>query len=290
MGRSMPGQLVFLRRPSALAFMARAILTPRRPGLQAEPPALAAAWRGHRVGGATLDDFLSLTGLVGHAAWPLLYPQVFAFRLQMVVLTDRGFPLPIWNSLQIRNQLLLHETFDRDATLDFETRVAAQRVVDRGVEIDLVSTACAGDTLHWESTNTFYYRGRFGVSGEDSPLAVAPRVEGAQAASWKAPAHGRLRFGRLTGDYNGIHLSDRYARRFGFRGAFLHPQRVLGECLARLPHREHSTPLRLDTWLKGPVYYSAEVALRVDEASDAVTFALHANGDERPAVVGRLYG
>ena len=283
----MQRQLDFRRAPSALAFMARAILTPRRPGLQAEPPALAATWRGHRVGGAQLDDFLSLTGLAGHPAWPLLYAHAVGFRLQMVVLTDRSFPLPIWNSLQIRNHLVLHRPFDRGAALDFETRVAARRVVEKGTEIDLHTTVHTAGDLVWEGTNTFYYRGRHGAAGEASPLAAAPRGDGAQIARWSAPTHGRLRFGRLTGDYNGIHLSDWYARRFGFRGAFQHPQRVIGECLARLPCRSVALPLRLDAWLKGPVYYGAEVSLRAEESPDITTFALHVNGDERPAIIGR---
>ncbi|TAN53217.1 MAG: acyl dehydratase [Betaproteobacteria bacterium] len=282
--------LEFRRVPSALVFMARAILTPRRPGWQAQPPPLAARWRGHRVGGAQLDDFFGLTGLRGHATWPLLYPHLVAFRLQMAVLTDPGFPLPIWTALQVRNHVVLQRSFDRGAVLDFATRIPAQRVVDKGAEIDLHTTAHAEGDLVWESTNTFFYRGRFGAPGDASPLALAPRVEGAEQARWTMPAGGGIRCGRLTGDYNGIHLSDWYARRFGFRGAFQHPQRVIGECLARLPERDHPEPLRLDTWLKGPVYYGAEVGLRVSEASAAVTFALHVDEDARPAIVARLYG
>lgn len=282
--------LDFGRAPSAFAFMARAILTPRRPGLQAQPPQLAARWRGHQVGGAQFDDFFRLTGLQGHPAWPLLYPHVVGFRLQMALLTDRRFPLPIWNALQVRNHVVLHRSFDRGAVLDFATRIPEQRVVDKGAEIDLHTTASVEGSLTWESTNTFFYRGRFGAAGNASPLAVAPRVEGAEQARWTMPAGGGIRCGRLTGDYNGIHLSDWYARRFGFRGAFQHPQRVIGECIARLPARDHAEPLQLDAWLKGPVYYGAEVGLRVSEASAVATFALHVDEDARPAIVARLYG
>ncbi|TAK51301.1 MAG: hypothetical protein EPO27_02960, partial [Betaproteobacteria bacterium] len=165
----MPPQIAFSRAPSAFAFMARAVLTPRRPGLQAAPPLVVAIWRRHRVGGAPLEDFFELTGLGGHSAWPLLYPHVVGFRLQMALLTERRFPLPIWNALQIRNRLVLHRAFDRGTMLDFATHVPAQRVVDKGVEIDLHTTAHADGGLVWESTNTFYYRGRFGAAGEPSP-------------------------------------------------------------------------------------------------------------------------
>ena len=63
---------------------------------------------------------------------------------------------------------------------------------------------------------------------------------------------GHWTFGRFTGDYNGIHLWDWYARRFGFRRGLYHPPRVLGECLARLPRlEEQDCPVRLDVWLMG---------------------------------------
>jgi hypothetical protein len=45
-------------------------------------------------------------------------------------------------------------------------------------------------------------------------------------------------------------------------------------------------PIRLDAWLKGPVYYGAKVALRA--RGDRSEFALFAEGDERPAILGRL--
>ncbi len=268
--------------------MARAILTPRRPGLQAQLTAPGALWHGHRAAGTPVRDFAALTGLEGHPAWPLLYPHAVAFRLQMVVLTGRRFPLPIWNSLQIRNRLVLHRTFRPGATLDFGASAVAQRVLEKGAEIDLRCTARADGELLWESTNTFYYRGRF--SGRDGVprQALAPTVAQGDALRWTMPAGGGMRCGRLTGDYNGIHLSDGYARRFGFRGAFQHPQRVVGECLARLRQPAAAPPLQLEVWLKGPVYYGAEVTLRYANASEGLTFALHVDDDPRPAIVGRL--
>ena len=269
--------------------MARALLTPRRPGLGAQPPMLGGSWRGHRVDGAAADDYSHLTGLAGHPVWPLLYPQLVAFRLQMTLLTHRAFPLPIWNALQVRNHLVLHRLFDRGATLDFESHLGAQRIVEKGAEIDLRTTACAADGLVWESTNTFFYRGRFGTAGDTAPGA-APQVETPASESWIAPEGGRIRCARLTGDYNGIHLSDAYASRFGFRGAFQHPQRVIGQCLARLPRPMAALPLQLEVWVKGPVYYGAAVSLRVSNAPEALVFALHLEQDTRPAIVGRLRG
>lgn len=272
--------------PRAAAFMARALLFPRRPGLRGGLPGLSAIWRGHRVAGARLDDFLALTGLDGHPLWPLLYPQVTGFRLLMTLLTDRRYPFPIWGALQVRNRITLHQPIARGDILELEARVAGMRALDKGTEIDLDCSVRRAGKLVWESVNAFYYRGHHGAQAEAGAPAAAPMLEGAPLTEWSAPAGARTRFARLTGDYNGIHLASRYARLFGFRGAFHHPQRMLGQALAHLPREGRPLPLRLETWLKGPVYYGAKVALRV--SADHSEFALFVEGDERPAILGRL--
>lgn len=266
--------------------MARAILAPRRPGLRGGLPALQATWRDHRVEGEPLDAFLELTGLEGHPLWPLLYPQAAGFRLPMTILTDRRFPFPIWGALQVRNRLMLYQPISRGDILEFEARIADARALEKGTEIDLACAVRRAGKLVWESLNAFYYRGYRSELPVSAESVAAPVVEGAPIAEWTATGESRARFGRVTGDYNGIHLSGWYARLFGFRGAFHHPQRMLGEALAHTQRAERALPLRLETWLKGPVYYGAKVSLRA--SADRSEFALLVEGDGRPAILGRL--
>lgn len=266
--------------------MARAILASRRPGFAKGLPQLAATWRKHPVAGARLDDFLELTGLDGHPLWALLYPQAAGFRLLMTLVTDYGFPFPIWSALQVRNRLVLRARFARGDTLDLSAEVTEARSLDKGTEIDVACAAQRGGTTVWESLTTFYYRGREGAPHSAAAPPAAPVVNGAAMAQWVPASGARLRFARLTGDYNGIHLSDWYARLFGFRGAFHHPQRTLGQCLARLARVRPQLPVSLDSWLKGPVYYGAKVSMRA--GSGGSEFGLFVEGDERPAIIGRL--
>jgi acyl dehydratase len=280
-------QMRFDRRPSTVAFMLRALRP--SPGLRKAGgfPPIRASWRQHRVDPRHLAGFLRLTGLRADQGLPLLYPHVFSFPLQMVILTHPAHPIPIWNSLQIRNHLLQHRPIPVDAVLDLETHVAGQRILEKGAEVDLHTSMRIRDELVWESLNTFYYRGRFGEPGAASPLARAPEAGEQTLAQWRTATGVGWRFGGLSGDYNGIHWSNWYARRFGFRQAFHHPPLALGQCMARLPALDLAGAQRLDTWLKGPVYYDSDVRLRAAVAPDSRTFALIAADDERPAVLGR---
>ncbi len=277
----------FRRRPSVLAYMLRGFYP--SPGVRGTGgcPSICARWRSHWVDRRHLAEFLHLSGLRADQGMPMLFPHVFSFPLQMAVLTHPRFPIPIWKVLQIRNHLLQHRPIFDDAVLDLETRVAGQRILEKGVEFDLHTSVSARQEPVWESLNTFYYRGKYGQASAASPLARAPRHGDTMVARWRTPAAASgWRFAALTGDYNGIHYWHWYARRLGFGRAFLHPQLVLGQCMARLSAPRATDRQRLDAWLKGPVYTDAGVRLNATTESDRTVFGLSLDGEERPAILG----
>lgn len=276
--------LDFASRPRSLPYMARAVLpVTRRADLA---PQISARWRGVRVDAGDLRSFLRITGLPEGPSLPLLVPHTFGFRLAMAILTHPSFPVPIWGVLQTRNHIVQHRSIGIDECFDFETRVLRGRVAPKGAEFDLHTTVHAGGSLAWQSDLTFYTRGRYGDPEPLPPLARSPAVDGALASEWDMRDADHWEFGRFTGDYNGIHLWDWYARRFGFRRALYHPPRVLGECLARLP-AQGGGALQLDAWLKGPVPHGSRVQLHTEALPGSTQFALFA-GESRPSIIGRL--
>jgi hypothetical protein len=93
------------------------------------------------------------------------------------------------------------------------------------------------------------------------------------------------RFAGLTGDYNGIHWWNGWARLMGFKTALYHPQLVVGQSLAHLSP-PHGNPMRLDVWLKGPVYHHSDVRLTETGDRNARWFSLSMEGKSRPSIVG----
>lgn len=272
----------FHQRPSALAYMARALL--RSPASRRDDSAvgLAVRWSGLRVDAGQRSELRALAGC--GTGLDLLYPHVIGFRLVMALLTAPAFPLPIWRALQVRNRITAHGPLPADEPLELTTEVVAQRMVETGMELDLRTALRSGERLVWESLNVFLYRGRHGAPGAVAP-SPPPKVEGPVIERFRLQGREGWRFGRLTGDYNGIHMWPAYARRFGFRDAFHHPQLVLGQCLQRLP--SPGPVQQLETWLKGPVFYDSDVVLSATSHGAAVEFALRLESDPRPCIVGR---
>ncbi|HEU5058290.1 MAG TPA: hypothetical protein VFU21_17280 [Kofleriaceae bacterium] len=276
------------RPPTVVGALVNGVLPSRARRTSGEVPPLVVRWRGHRAGSIGLDDFHRSTGLARGPALHPLYLHALAFRVQFAVVTHPALPLRFWRVLQIRNHILARAEVAPGAEVDIESAVASHRVLDRGREVDLQTAVRVGGEAVWECLTTFYVRGRFGPAGAPSPRAAAPDAGDEVVARWRTGSGDVRAFARLTGDFNGIHAWSWYARRFGFERAFHHPQRALGECLAHLAPPEWRPPWRLDAWLKGPVYYGAEVELRAARGEDAVVFALAHQGATRPAIVGRV--
>lgn len=272
--------------PAAALFMTRAMLTRRRPTAL---PRMVLRLAPARAPADGLAAFRRLTGQPDGDALPLLWPQVWGFRLQMALLTDPAFPLPIWNALQVRNRLRQHAVLPVDGRYALAVQAQGVRPLDKGVEVDL------GTTLHdthglpvWESITTFYWRGQQRITGAAAPPPrTSPAVDAPVVCEWSSGEGSGWRFGGLTGDYNGVHMSDTYARAFGFARAFHHPPRIAGQCLARLDPARHTPQQDLELWLKGPVYYRSALALRRTVDREAHLFTLHVDGDARAALVGR---
>lgn len=277
----------YARAPSALRFMARAVKRSQRLPEDGSFPQITLRWTGLRVDPAQAQAFHRATGLKVEKTAPVLLPHVMGFRLQVALLTHPAYPLPIWTALQIRNQLIRHRAFDPAMPVDLETRVDGHRLVEKGIEVDLASRLTSGSACLWESRITYFHRGRF--RGAISPAAKSPSLDPGRTDvidRFRMPHGGGWDFGRLTGDYNGIHWWHAYARRFGFQAAFLHPQRAVGMSLARLPEPD-AEKQTLDLWIKGPLLYGADVQLRTVPDADGMLFGLSLEGDPRMAMVGR---
>lgn len=258
-------------------------------------PSFSFIWRDYRIGAALLQELQGLAGANDEATTDrllLLAPHVSGFRLTLAMLMHPHWPLPIWQALQLRNRLIRHRDVKVAYPSDLIAQATAWRVHDKGIELDVHAQLLQADDCAWESTTTFYYRGRFAPPSTHGSIEgaalLSPTIDPALAPSahWTVDGGRRLRYARLTGDCNPLHLLDAYARRTGFAAASAHPQRIAAQCLGHLT--KTSAPRQLDLWLNGPVYYNRAVTLRQMHSPEGEDFALWVEGDERAAMVGRL--
>ena len=165
--------------------------------------------------------------------------------------------------------------------------MGAHRQTDKGVEVDLDSRLLSGGNYHWTGTTTFFYRGGYRLDAREKaqPVPSPDLATATELKSLRMPHGGRWQFCQLTGDFNAIHLASVYARRLRFAAAFTHPQRVAALCPRQIDAPENPVQ-SLDLWIKGPVYYDADVALAALAIPQGNRFGLRLKTDPRFALAG----
>jgi hypothetical protein len=275
------------RRPGALANIALAVCgisTTFTPGNGA--PKIQIVWDDMEVNSAHLKDFGKICGLSPptEVLYPL-YPLTLAFPLIMRILGHKKAPLSVFRTLNTKLQVVSHREIGVHEKLRLVCETGALRIVAKGLEMDISSTVQAGNEIVWESLHTFYYRGQFGkpdVSGVDhEKLSAISRCN--MWASWYLSGGIGLRFAGISGDTNGLHYSNWYARMLGFDKAFAQPILVLTKTLHCLPGPV-APNFGLQALFRGPIYYSSYVNLKGISDDTGVRFDIFCRPNSRPSV------
>lgn len=277
-------------RPRLLPIYARGLFV-RRGGLAPERalPAMHSEWRGFKIDGRHLKQFTDICRLPPSDIMPLVYPLIFVFPLHVSIVGHREFPLLYVRMMQVRNHVIQHRPIDVRETIDISCTIIGQRVVAKGLEMDIYSGLEAAGDLVWESVHTYFFPGDFGEPDPPSPLAQLPPLsEDNVERNWTMPNGGGFCFGLMAGDYNPIHYLAPYARRMGFRRDFAHAQLSAALCLRHLPPFKADEPVRLDLAIKGPVYYGSSVTMRYSDDGKGHRFDLYCEDSPKPCISGSL--
>jgi hypothetical protein len=283
--------LVFHRRPGALANIALAAL-----GISAgfkmgnNTSRIRAIWEDVEVNPTHLKAFGDICGLPSQTEYlHPLYPLTLGFPLIMRILGHKKAPLTPFRTLNTRLLVNSHRRIGTNERLSLTCETGAVRIVARGLEIDLSTVAQIGADTVWESLHTFFYRGNFGEpqSPNSHSTELSARSDCDLWSSWRLPNGIGWRFARISGDGNGIHYSSWYARAFGFERAFAQPILILTRSLHALPNFDLPR-FRLDTLLKGPVYYGSAVYIKGMTRKTGIRFDIHSGRNPRPSICCEL--
>jgi len=205
------------------------------------------------------------------------------------VLARREAPLSLMKALNTRMKIVQHRPIAVGETCDVSCRLAAHRLVEKGLEVDLVCALGILGQIVWESTITFYYRGKFGAADRnDQPPQLESIADAPETARWFLPSGIGFSFARLSGDVNPLHFWKFYAKLSGFERDFAQPLLVLAETLSRLEAKHPSEKYQLDIAFKGPVYYGRDVILKSVENMLGERFDIYSAGNPRPCISGNL--
>jgi acyl dehydratase len=242
--------------PSLTGLYARAVAT-ALPGGGDELPSDALLVRDVAVEPERVAEYARVCGFGVRDAVPGTYPHVLGFPLQMKLVTERSFPLPVLGLIHIANRIEVAEPIPVGAHLELEARAQDLREHRLGRQVDFAVEARLGGRPAWRGRSTYLRREKSdsrdsasppadAAAGEETPLRVG--------AVWRVPGDIGRRYAAVSGDRNPIHMHSLPARALGFPGAIAHGMWTKARCLAafegRLPGAysidvEFRAPLRI---------------------------------------------
>lgn len=240
-----------------------------------------------RSAGATTATAEAYRRLVGGEAFdgvhrwslPSVLVHVLGFPVQVALMADRRFPLPLMGLVHLSNAVEHRRPIGVEQPLQIRARAENLREHRRGVQVDIVTevlreqadpAAPAEQDVLWTGTSTYLARGlrlpdepATGSSEEsgrraDDAVALPPRT-----ASWRFGADAGRSWAAVSGDCNPIHLSAPTAKALGMPSAIAHGMHAAAKMLEGREPQEAGHRWRIT--FEAPIRLPAQVAVAAED-------------------------
>ena len=277
--------------PALGPLFARAALTQK--GRGGELPSYGLRPAGLEVDRGRLLDYQHLCRFAGGDVLPHTYPHVLGFPLQVALMADRAFPLPLPGLVHLENHITVSRRLTAEDRLDVVVHAQDLRPHAKGTLVDLVTEVDVAGERVWEGRSTYLRRGRGDAGGgaaassSNGAGAVVPDLpavpdvpEGPPAGLLRLPEDLGRRYASVSGDVNPIHLHAWTARTMGFPRAIAHGMWTAARTIAALGPRADG-PSSSSVWFRKPVLLPSTVELLVDDSPTRVVAGLVSGREAR---------
>lgn len=194
---------------------------------------------------------------------PLPYPHLLGFPLQMVVMSQRDFPLPLVGSIHVANVITVNRPLLLDDSLEVGVHAENLRSHPKGRQVDLVTEVSAGGDVVWRGVSTYLARGTEDPGAEASEAPSLDPLDGVMSGpTWRFGAGAGRMFAGIGGDWNPIHVHPILAKPLGFPTAIAHGMYSYSRCVAALEPRLPEAGITSRVWFRKPIRLPSTVRLR----------------------------
>ena len=228
---------------------------------------------------AHLARYRQLCGFLDAHLLPAPYPHLMAFALQLQLLTDTRFPLPLLGLVHLENRTRVLRPLEGLGPFTLSVQLGSLQPHRKGVTFSLITQLHDHFGLLWQGDSGFLSRA---LTLPGNPAAREASIELSQSAlaQWPAPANIGRRYARIAHDYNPIHLCAATARLFGFPRAIAHglwhKGRAVAELGTRLPNAGYDVAVRFHQ----PLLLPGEVQLLASAPDSSGQFSLLGAGQQ----------
>jgi hypothetical protein len=219
-----------------------------------------------------VQAYRALCGFADSALLPPTYPHVMAFGLQLALLTDPDFPLPLLGLVQLRNTIRVLRPLGGITRLCASVHVEALRPHAKGVTFDLITRMDDALGTLWEERSLLLCRDLHLAGDPEPDVVVATLLPLEELSQWHVAGDTGRRYARVAGDLNPIHLGTVTARLFGFDQAIAPGMWTTARALATLEGHLPAAPLDIRVSFDRPLTLPGQAVLSASAAGSSGQF------------------
>lgn len=258
----------------------------KRPGVVKALDQVAYVRHDAKLEAADIAAYAKVCGFKPEQGVPVLYPQMLTFPLAMAFISSEHCPWPGMGTVHLANRVVQHQRLHVGDTLRVELRTGQLLAHEKGQIFTLEMAITRDGELVWDAIQTLLRIGVKAPVGAPYTSALTSELPLSHQADFSAPADIGRRYGRVSGDFNPIHLSTPSARLFGFKQAIAHGLWTNARALAALLPRQPLEQAAVTVEFKTPLFLPGRASLwstrqgRGTLAENALFEVRNAKGDK----------
>lgn len=193
---------------------------------------------------------------------PPTFPYALLTHMQISMVTDRRFPFSPFGLIHKSERI---ETFFplRRGRWEMNCHIPLFRKVDKGYEIEIISTLKIDGIVAWRSTTTAFKQLKKGISR----YRFDP-IEAQRQPKWELSANHGLKYAFISNNFDLIHISKYTANMMGLKKPIMHGMFTAARGLSELSQIDY--PFKIDFRFVAPIYLPAKVVYKKSEKGFAV--------------------
>ncbi len=218
---------------------------------------------------------------------PITFPHILAFPLHLELMLLKDFPFAVMGMVHIRNEITQFRAINLNEQMDVSCHFSDIRTTDKGYDIDIKTEIHITGELVWESISTNLVRKKTNVDPIPK-ITTATSPELPYKEFWNLSSDLGLRYARISGDSNPIHLFSLSAKLFGFKGHIAHGMWTKARVAAALYNKLNTEACKIVVDFKLPIFLPTTIQLNYQLADDIVSFEVRDKDGVKPHMKGDI--
>mgnify|MGYP005992711271 CR=1 FL=1 len=218
---------------------------------------------------------------------PITFPHILAFPLHLELMLLKDFPFAVMGMVHIRNEITQFRAIKLSEQMDVSCHFSDIRTTDKGYDIDIKTEIHITGELVWESISTNLVRKKTNIAPIPKITAASP-PELPYKEFWNLSSDLGLRYARISGDSNPIHLFSLSAKLFGFKGHIAHGMWTKARVAAALYNKLDTEACKIVVDFKLPIFLPTTIQLNYQLTDAIVSFEVRDKDGVKPHMKGDI--